>query len=132
MRGVEIVGTLLREYEPLVALVPVASIKEDMLPENQLGIVLKSVSLTDRQTLAREPLVRSVERVSATVRAVSVADRDARLVMVRRCLTLWTGNILGDAQRISILSAGAGPSLLGPGNSFERTHDFRVSYDAPR
>ncbi|WP_416463964.1 hypothetical protein [Sphingomonas sp. VDB2] len=132
MRGVEIVGTLLRDYAPLIAIIPAASIKEDMLPENQFGIVLKSVSLTDRQTLSREPLVRSVERVSATVRAGSVIDRDARLVLVRRCLTLWTGSSLGDAQRISVLSAGAGPSLLGPGNSFERTHDFRVFYDAPR
>ena len=40
-----------------------------------------------------------------------------------------TGDI-GGALRVSILTAGLGPSLNGPGNSFEQTQDFRVSWDA--
>jgi len=30
-----------------------------------------------------------------------------------------------------VLTAGAGPELNGPGDSFERNQDFTVSYDAP-
>lgn len=49
--------------------------------------------------------------------------------LVRDCCAGRTGNI-GGGVNVSILTAGRGPELNGPGNTYERTADFRVSYDA--
>jgi hypothetical protein len=32
---------------------------------------------------------------------------------------------------VSILTAGTGPDVAGPNDSYEQTQDFRVSFDAP-
>ncbi|RZM05399.1 MAG: hypothetical protein EOP67_76640, partial [Sphingomonas sp.] len=71
MSGVEIIGGLLRAYEPLTSLVLPVSIKAGRLPDKVVlpAILLRSVSVVDRQRLRPGVLVRSTERVSAAVRA---------------------------------------------------------------
>lgn len=132
MSGVTIVGTLLRAHAPLLAEVPAARIKGGHLPENGPlpALLLRTVSVIDRQTLVRGTVVRSTERVAVTVRAASYRDQRAIIALVRDRCAGWTGDIAG-CGRISILTAGLGPDVNGPGDSFEQTQDFRVSYDAP-
>ena len=131
MTGAEIVGTLLRASASLTAVVPAERIKLGQLPEGILlpALLVRVVSLIDRQPLKRTGWVRSIGRISVTVRAASYREHVEIIGLLRECCAGWTGNLAG-AERISILTAGLGPDLLGPGNSFEQAQDFRVSFDA--
>lgn len=132
MSGVLIVGELLRADAELVAVVPVDRIKAGRLPDGVPlpAIVARTVSVVERQPLKRSGFVRMTERVSVTVRAASYRSQKA---VIRRINAVCVG-VHGDHEswkRISILAAGVGPDVAGPADSFEQTHDFRVSFDAP-
>lgn len=132
MNGVDIVGALLRADPAMLAMIPVERQKAGALPDNieLSALLLRSVSLIDRQTLKRGTVVRSVERVAVTVRAANYRDQVAVMKRSRTVCGGFVGDIAG-AWRVSILTAGTGPDLRGFGNSFEQTQDFRVSFDAP-
>jgi hypothetical protein len=132
MSGTTIIAELLLADAEFLELVPAAGIKEDLLPDGApLNLLLlRSVSLVDRQPLKQGPLVHSVERVAVTVRAKSLRDRKAVIARVRTVCARRAGDLSG-CFRVSILTAGLGPSVIGPAGSFERTQDFRVSFDAP-
>jgi hypothetical protein len=132
MTGVEIVGALLREHPALVELIPIERIKAGSLPDGipLPALLLRTVSSIDRQWLKRGSFWRVTDRVSATVRAESYAEQIAIIKIVKRHCGGLTGNI-GGAERVSILTAGTGPDVGGPANSFEQTQDFRVSFDEP-
>ena len=132
MTGADIVGALLHTWAPLTALVPVERIKGGRLPEGTSlpALLVRTVSSVERQRLRRGPSVRVVDRVSVTVRAASW-DEQLRLIgHVVDAGADRTGAIAG-AQRVTVLTAGAGPDLRGPGDSFEQAQDFRVSFDRP-
>ncbi|HET7255565.1 MAG TPA: hypothetical protein VFJ46_17550 [Xanthobacteraceae bacterium] len=131
MTGADIIGALLREDPDVIELVPVARIKGGRLPENIAlpALLVKVVSTVERQKLKRSGLIRTVDRVSVMVRAGSYEDQRSAMLLARACCAGRTGEVAG-AKSVSILTAGAGPEIDGPGNSFERTQDFRVSFDA--
>lgn len=130
--GADIVATLLRADDAVITLVPAPQMKLGRLPENAPlnALLIRTVSIIDRQVLKRQAIVRSTARVSVTVRAGNYRDQGAVIRAARDCCAGWTGD-MAPAQRISILNAGVGPDVNGPGNSFEQTIDFRVSFDAP-
>lgn len=133
MSGAMIVGTLLSTDPVILATVaPAARIKLGLLPDGvQLTAVLvRTISSIDRQPLKRVGYVRVTDRVSVTVRAASYRDQVAAIKAVRTCCAGRTGNI-GGGTSVSILTAGTGPDLNGPGNSFEQAQDFRVSFVEP-
>lgn len=132
MIGVDIVGGLLRNDPAITALIAVASIKAGELPEGVVlpALLVRSVSLNDRQPLKRGAMTRSVERVSVTVRAASYRDQRMIIKVIRDCCRGWIGASMAGAERIAIATAGLGPDVRGPGNTFEQTQDFRVSFDA--
>lgn len=132
MTGADIVGSLLRSDTALLALVPEGRIKAKRLP---LGIALPAllvrvVSVVDRQPLTQGEFVRRTDRIAVTVRAASGADQDMIITLVRAICAGRTGAI-GGATAVSVRTAGLGPDLDGPGDSFEQTQDLRVSFDAP-
>lgn len=131
MTGSDIVGALLRAYAPLTAVVLPEAIKGGMLPEGQTlpAMLVRTVSVVDRQPLKRSGWVRCVARVGVTVRAASYRQQNEIIGHVRDCCAGQTGDV-GGGVRVSILTAGLGPDVIGPGNSFEQTQDFRVSFDA--
>ena len=131
MTGADIIGALLLDDQAILEIAPPDRIKEDRLPDGVAltALLVRTVSSVDRQPLVRGPLVRQTDRVSVTVRAGSVRDRKVAISRVRSCCAGRTGDI-GGGLRVSILTAGLGPSLNGPGNSFEQTQDFKVSFDA--
>lgn len=134
MSGAEILGALLRDNVPLSQKVRASGIKGGRLADNEpLPVLLvRSLSIVDRQTLALEAMVRVTERVSVTVRAGSYLDCQSVVTLVRSAGR--AGMVIaamGEARNISVLTAGAGPELVGPGNSFERSQDFTVTYDVP-
>ena len=131
MTGTDIIGALLRADEALLARVLAASIKAGRLPDDVVlpALLLRTVSMIERQPLKRGAMVHQTERVSVAVRAVSYRDQVAIIGLVRTCCAGRFGNIAG-AQHVSILTAGTGPDVIGPGNTFEQTQDFRVSFDA--
>lgn len=133
MSGVFIISALLRDSTAVTGAVAAANIKGGKLADDALlpSLLVRSLSLVDRQTLAREQMVRSTERVSVTVRAASYRDQRAMIKLVRTTCTTVTLPELDDARNIAVLTAGAGPDLNGPGGSFERSQDFYVTYDAP-
>lgn len=132
MSGIAIVTELLLADPWFQELASADRLKEDRLPENAAlpAIVLSTVSSVDRQTLERGAFVRSAERVSVTVRAASVRDRKAVIARVRAACSDKRGTI-AECFRVSVKTAGQGPSVTGPGGSFEQTQDFRVGFDAP-
>ncbi|KQN77876.1 hypothetical protein [Sphingomonas sp. Leaf62] len=132
MIGTDIIGTVLREAAPVTAMVPGKNIKTGRLPDivKLPALLIRTISLIERQPLKRTGMVRWTERVAVTVRAENYLDQKLILRRVRAVCLARSGAIAG-AERVSILPAGAGPDIAGPANSFEQTHDFRVSFDAP-
>lgn len=131
MTGAEIVGELLRADPAFTAIVPIERIKLGKLPID-IGlpaIVVRVISLTDRQPLKRGARTRSSSRIAVTVRAANVRDQRLVIGLARDCCAGRVGDFAG-AERVSILTAGLGPDVDGPGDSFEQTQDFRVSFDA--
>ncbi len=131
MTGVDIVGALLRAESAVTIVVPLGSIKAGRLPEaiTLPALLVRMVSSVDRQPLKRRGWYRATDRVSVAVRAVSYDQQAAVMKLVRNCCAGRVGNI-GGGTSVSILTAGLGPDINGPGDSFEQTQDFRVSYDA--
>ena len=129
--GCDIIGALLGENAPLLEKVPVDRIRANRLPEGIAlpALLVRGVSSVDRQALKRGALVRRTDRVAVMVRAASDVDRRDIIALVRKCCAGRTGN-LGGGLNVSILTAGMGPDINGPGNSFEKTQDFRVRWDA--
>lgn len=131
MTGVDIVGSLLRAYQPLTNLVPEARIKAGALPDGVMlpALLVRLVSSVERQPLRRGATTRTTDRVAVTVRAANYREQVAVIKMVRACCAGKVGNI-GGGSSVSILTAGTGPDVIGPAASFEQTQDFRVSHDA--
>lgn len=131
MIGTDIIGTVLTAAAP-IATVPAANIKAGRLPDNAKldTLLVRSVSVVERQPLKRTGTVRWTERVAVTVRAESYKRQNTILRAARAACLAWSGAIAG-AERVVILPAGVGPDVAGPANSFEQTIDFRVSFDAP-
>lgn len=132
MNGVDIMGALLRGHPPLTAIVAGTSIKAGALPDGVIlpAVLVRSVGSADRQMLKRNGFVRVTERVSVAVRAPSYREQVAAVKAIRRS----SAGVIGDyppVMRVSILTAGTGPDMRGPADSFEQTQDFRVSYDEP-
>ncbi|WP_344692952.1 hypothetical protein [Sphingomonas cynarae] len=125
-------GELLLGYAPLHALVPIANIKAGKLPANAPlnSLLIRTISSVERQRLKRGKTVRTNDRVSITVRADSYDAQIRILDLVVDACADRQGNFAG-ALRASVLTAGRGPDLSGPGDSFEQAQDFKVSFDKP-
>ena len=131
LEGSDIIGALLLADEALLQLVPEERIKAGLLPEGSAlpALLVNGTSSTDRQPLTREAQVRRTDRVSVTVRAAPPRSPPCDCGGWRRACAGKTGQ-LGGGRNVSILTAGMGPDVNGPGGSFEKTQDFRVSWDA--
>ena len=130
MTGADIIGALLCEDLTEADPVPADRIREDRLPDGITlpALLVRTVSSVDYHLLSGSPL-RTRDRISVTVRAASVKERKAVIGWVRARCSGKLGDIAG-ASSVTIMTFGKGPSLNGPGNSFEQTQDFRVSWDA--
>lgn len=131
MSGTTIIGTLIRADAAILEKVAVASIKSGALPEDVTlpALLITSTSLTERQSLVRGETTPQSERVSVKVRAASYADQKLMMKLVVDCCAGKTGTI-ADFDNVSILTAGRGPDMRGPANTFDQTQDFRVHYHA--
>ena len=131
MTGADIIGALLHADTAVTALVPTARIKGGALPENVAlpAILVRTVSSVEHLTLKRGETTRTIDRVSVAIRASSYREQKAVIKAVKTCCAGKTGNI-GGGLRVAILTAGTGPDVQGPGNSYEQTQDFKVSFDA--
>ncbi|MCU6454350.1 DUF3168 domain-containing protein [Sphingomonas sp. A2-49] len=132
MSGVTIVGALLRASEALTAVVPAESIKAGRLPDDVAlpAILLRTVSSLEWQALTRGATVPTTDRVAVAVRAKSYRDQRAVIRLIVAACAGQTGSIAG-FESVAVLTAGTGPDGIGPGDSYEQTQDFRVSFDAP-
>lgn len=131
MTGVDIIGELLLANEALTAAIPPQQVRAGALPENVVlpALLVRLVSNVERQMLKRGETVRTIDRISVTVRAASYRDQVAAIRLCVKACAGRTGSFAG-ADNVSVLTAGRGPDLRGPGNTFEQTQDFRVSFDA--
>lgn len=129
--GATIMGAVLLAYAPLLRLVAADNIKGGRLPEGQPlpAILVRTVSSVDTKRLRRERTRRCIDRVSVAVRAATWAEQRLIIQAVREAGADRVGP-LGGGTNVSILLNGLGPDVDGPGNSYEQTQDFRVSYDA--
>jgi len=132
MTGTRIIGALLRADQHVLGTVVAASIKAGRLPDSVTlpALLVRTVSNIERQPLKRAGWVRQTDRVSVAVRAENYDEKDGIIALVKACCAGRTGDI-GGGIRVSITTAGLGPDVNGPGDTFEQTQDFRVSFDAP-
>ncbi|MGR6329212.1 hypothetical protein ACU5AX_09110 [Sphingomonas sp. XXL09] len=132
MTGADIVGALLRDYAALVEEVPIERIKGGRLPANIAlpALLVRTISSAERQRLRRGDTTRTNDRVSVTVRASSWDEQIRILDLVVEACADRTGSIEG-ATNYAVLTAGRGPDMDGPGDSFEQAQDFRASFDKP-
>lgn len=132
MSGVAIVGALLREHAALGAVVPADRIKAGRLPDSVAlpAVLLRTISSVEWQALTREAVVPTTDRVAVMVRAATYREQQAIMKLFVAACAGRTGTIAGFAN-VAVLTAGGGPDVAGPANSFEQTQDFRVSFDAP-
>lgn len=132
MTGADILGALLYDYPPLLAVVPVERIKGGRLPPDTPlpALLVRTISSVDRPRLKRGFADRVLDRVSVTVRAASYDDQIRTLDLVVEACSHQRGAIAG-AANVSVLTAGRGPDLSGPGDSFEQAQDFRIGFDKP-
>lgn len=132
MSGVLIAGALLRGHAPLVQIVPDDRMKGGALPEgiHLPAILIRTVSSIDHPFLKRGATNHVTERVAVAVRAASYRDQRLIIQLIRSACAGMTGTIAGFAG-VSVLTAGTGPDVRGPGNSFEQTQDFKISFNEP-
>ncbi len=132
MTGVDIIGELLLAYGPLLAEVPAERIKAGKLPANTPlpALLVKTTSNIERPFLKDGPTISAVDRVTVTVRAASYDDQLRILDLATAACRNRRGAIAG-AAKVSVRTAGRGPDLSGPGDSFEQAQDFRVSFNRP-
>ena len=133
MSGVGIVGELLRAHKPLTEIVQAASIKQGRLPDDVdlPALLIRTVSSTEWQALTRGDVVPTTDRVSVAVRAESYRQQKAVMKLIVAACAGRTGSIAG-FDNVAVLTAGAGPDVSGPADTYEQTQDFRVSFDAPQ
>lgn len=131
MTGAEIMGALLYAHAPLTSVVPTNQIKGGRLPDGTplTSLLVRTVSLIDRQPLVHPGWFRSTARVSVMVRAASYDDQIATIRLVRSVPKGALGTV-GAAENVVVLTAGLGPDVIGPGNTYEQTQDFRVAFDS--
>ena len=129
--GASIVGMLLRDDADIAAEVPAAQMKLGALPDDIAlpAILIRIVSSVERPALRRGATTRTIDRVSVTVRARSYREQTRLIRLIKTRCAGRTGDI-GNGNSVSILTAGTGPDLRGPGDSYEQAQDFRVSHDA--
>jgi hypothetical protein len=129
MTGVDIIGALLRDSAEITA--QVTAIKAGSLPDATAlpALLVRLVSSVERQPLVRGGSVRLTDRVAVTVRANSYREQAAITQLVRNVCAGRTGTIAG-ATEVAVNSAGTGPDVGGPANSFEQTQDFKVGFNA--
>lgn len=129
MTGVDIIGALLADSAEIGALV--TTIKAGSLPDGTAlpTLLVRLVSSVERQLLVRGGSVRMTDRVAVTVRANSYREQVAIITLVRNVCTGQLGAIAGTTE-VAVNSAGTGPDVGGPANSFEQTQDFKVGFNA--
>lgn len=129
--GIEIVGTLLRNFDGFAEILQVENIKAGALPANAPlpSLLIRSISTPDRPLLDGTVRAPTFERVSVTVRAANYRDQRTIMRLVKECCAGKVGNVPG-VTRWSVTPAGKGPDRRGPGDSFEQARDFRCFYNA--
>jgi hypothetical protein len=130
--GVSILGSVFLATPDLMTIVPEPQMKGGRLPQgiSLPAILLRTVTSIEVQRLKRGTVKRMIDRTAVTVRTASYREQQQLIAMVRSIGGNRTGDI-GGAWRVAIRTAGAGPDLDGPGDSFEQTTDFRISYEIP-
>lgn len=133
MSGAMVVGKVLIGIAPKIETVPAESIKLGRLPDGVAlnALLVRNVSEVERQPLKRVGWVRQTWRVAVTVRAKNYREQGAIIALLNSLCPGVKGDVGDDAKCVSILAAGIGPDVSGPGDTYEQTHDFRVSFDAP-
>lgn len=131
MSGTDIVAELLLGDPALLAIVPAERVKGGLLASDipLPALLIREVSSVDRQQLKQGPIVRTVERISVTVRAPSYRVQK-QVMRAVRAVGVGERRAIAGATSVSVRTAGRGPDMIGPGDSFEQTQDFRVSFDA--
>jgi hypothetical protein len=131
MSGVAIIDALLGAHAPLLAVVPREATKQGRLPDKTPlpALLIRTTASNEWQALTRGDVVPTTDLVSVAVRASSYRQQKAVMKLIVAACAGRTGTIAG-FNNVAVLTAGAGPDVAGPADSYEQTQDFRVSFDA--
>lgn len=129
--GAHIVGELLRADDDFIASVPEERIKLGAVPDGTPMplVLIRRVSSVERDGLQPGVTTPTFDRISVLVRADNYRDQCRLIKLVKDCCRGQRGGF-DTGRNFSVRTAGTGPDLRGPGNSYEQTQDFRVFYNA--
>lgn len=132
MSGTKIIGDLLRANAAVLAEVPADRIKGGQLPDaiTPPALLVREISGVEMVHLQRVGSVRMTERIEVTVRAGSYREQQTIIRLVRNACAGVTGTRSG-FDGVYVENAGKGPDLIGPGNTFEQSQDFKVGFNEP-
>lgn len=129
--GADIVGELLRADDDLAAIVPAERIKLGAMPDGTpLPLILiRCISSVVRDGLMPGNASPTTDRVAVLVRARDYREQ-RRLVQMTRSICHGKRGGFDTGRNFSVRTAGAGPDMRGPPDSFDQNQDFRVFYNA--
>ena len=133
MTGVEITGDLMAAAPAFAAAVPAGNFDYWDLPQGTglPSVLLTRVSRVERQFLAAQPWQMVTERVQATVRAGSGAEREAILRTIRDACRDKRPTVQGLAN-VAVLLLGDGPDFKDDEAAiYMGSTDLRVSFTEP-
>lgn len=133
MSGVEIAGELLATDDAFTGAVPEGNWDYWELPQGTglPSVLLTRISRVERQFLAVQRQRLVTERIQATVRAGSGAEREAVLTAIRNACRDKTGDFAG-VTGVAVLLAGDGPDFKDADNAiYMGSTDLRVSFTEP-
>jgi hypothetical protein len=133
MTGVEIVGDLLAIDTAFGAAVPAGNFDYWDLPQGTglPSVLLTRVSRTERLFLSAQPQNLVADRVQATVRASSAAEREAILATIRDACRHKHPTAQG-VSNVAILLDGDGPDFKDDDAAiYIGSTDLRVSFSEP-
>lgn len=125
--GALIVGEILRADADIASLVPAKWIKAGALPGDiELpAILIRQISSIAKDGLQPGIATPTVDRIAVLVRAKHYRDQGQLIRLIKAACHGRRGGF-DTGVNFSVRSAGTGPDLRGPANSFEQTQDFRV------
>ena len=133
MSGVEIAGALLADDAKFGSLVPEDQWDYWDLPQGTglPNVVLTRPSRTKQQLLDAAPGRMVTERIQATVRASSAAEREAIILAIESACEDKSGTI-GGFSNAAVLLAGTGPDFKDADAAiYIGSTDLRVSFTQP-
>ncbi|WP_294392000.1 hypothetical protein [uncultured Sphingomonas sp.] len=130
--GEDVIDALLRASAAMLALVPASQMAIGRLRDGTPldTILIRTISGVDQHILDDGDGIRRRERIEVSIRAETHRRRKRLRRLVQQVCNDAAGTIAG-LHNVVVMTAGSGPDLIGPGDTFDGGEDFAVEFEKP-